>query len=1304
LQCLFPAQQAVAALTNLTDQPLFVTNSVPPNVLFTLSVEYPTGVTAAYQSSTYSESTRYLGYFDPERCYGYYQSSGATRADKPTAPVTTATGRNAAAAALEYFKPVGSGSGTGNHQCSGSSAGFSGNYLNWATMHSLDEFRFAMTGGSRQFESSTVTILEKSRHTGQSGYSNFPRHDISGSVVSTATPLSGTNLYARVVLVPSGGGSSELNPWSDSNTSGRVVQIGTDTTFATNTYTYVVRVAVCDPNAPGGLEYSGANDYQPCTAYNYQTADTNGNSVNSTVYRPTGLIQKNAAHMRFGVTAYQYDATTTHSKGVLRARLKSVGPTLAVPTGTPPPNTGAAEWNADGSLVANPDSGDASASNVPNSGVINYINKFGKTNGYMTYDTAGELFYAALRALRNMPPPANYVSGLGTPGSSFYDGFPIITTVADETDVTKRPIQYACQRNNFVGIADANTHTDTDIPGNALNGYSGHATGGEITDDPAINAKTLDDTIGYLEGFGSGVLGTFSSARSNTFNGAGLAYWANTQDILKDDPTKPWTLGKQTAQTYWLDVREPGDGPVNTWMWMSAKYGGFTDINGDGKPASNATWHTNTDVYTGNSNTKTSSPSSLNGLRPDNWFSGDKPSAMISGLQSIFNSVLSKSLSSSGASLSTINFQTSSTGGAYTVQYNSKDWTGDVLGNTITVDANGNPVVTNMWSAQSKLDTQGQVSTFWDTGRFIATYDPVNKAGIPFRLANLNATQQGYIDPTKYNSANYGTGATAQTLLNYIRGQKTNDGVYYRARTHLLGDIIDSEATAVGPATSTWFLDTYNPGYSAFVTANASRAPMVYVGSNDGMLHAIDGSVSATSTTGGQEKWAYVPNMVLSGPTLPTATPDVDGLQARARLTGFVHKYYVDQTPSVQDVDFSRTSGGTAAANGDWHTILVAGLNKGGRGYYALDVTNPGSVTSETTLSSNVLWEFTDPDMGYSYGRPIIAKTAQYGWVVILSSGYNNVYGSTAANRGLGFLYVLNAKTGALLQKISTGVGSATSPSGFAHPAAFIPVPENYTLDYVYGGDLNGNVWRFDLRAPSGTYPSPTLFAQATDKDGNLEQITVEPKIEIGANGNDRWVFVGTGKMLSSVDLTNTDPNTFFAFRDGSLTQVFGLAANGEQPMPTGFTMPILRSMMIANTKLLKGVYPDLNFPMGWYYDLGTGEKITTTMVANQGLISWTSYLPATDPCSPGASSKTYVTDYDYGVSRLTVNNAAVEYFSSSSYLVKLQFVKDSSGKIRAILTTGDPTTPGGQIQGLEGNFNPGIGVGTRINWREILD
>ena len=149
---------------------------------------------------------------------------------------------------------------------------------------------------------------------------------------------------------------------------------------------------------------------------------------------------------------------------------------------------------------------------------------------------------------------------------------------------------------------------------------------------------------------------------------------------------------------------------------------------------------------------------------------------------------------------------------------------------------------------------------------------------------------------------------------------------------------------------------------------------------------------------------------------------------------------------------------------------MIGGLGKGGKSFYALDITDPANMTSESAVAGKVLWEFTDPTMGYSYGTPVVVKTLKYGWVAILTSGYDNA-------DGFGYLYFVNPSTGALLEKVQT-----PSPSiGLTQASAFVKDFSDETADSVYVGDLNGQLWRFDLTGTTGLYPQPVLLATATD-------------------------------------------------------------------------------------------------------------------------------------------------------------------------------------------------------------------------------
>jgi type IV pilus assembly protein PilY1 len=1270
--------QAKAALLTIGDSPIVASSSVSPNLMLTLSVEWPTGVVAAYNdnSSTtagfecpgrttegtitnvgrcYFDAREYLGYFDPKKCYLYDATN-------------------------EYFYPSSFATGTNSHTCS---AKWSGNYLNWATAHSLDVFRFTMTGGDRVIDTATETVVEKSFHSGTGGHGQFPikrvRDTSSGSGAvpavppNTVTPYTYSNLFARVT-----NGTTAISKAGVANSLGRVVQFSDNADFSTNLQTFVVRVKVCDGTV--GRESN-------CTQY--------GSS-----WKPTGLIQNNADRMRFGVMSYLNDNAKERPGGVLRSPLKFVGPNNIIPNGTPTANANP-EINANGTHVANPDSGLATASGVTNSGVIHYLNQFGKTSqSYKSWDTIGEMVYETTRYVRNLPASTQYTAGMTT---AMADGFPVVTNwdSRDQSQVQNRAIQYSCQKTFFVGIADTNAWCDVTVPGNTLvpdscgaknSAYSGS--------ESQINVATLGNAIGAAEG--SGNLGTTfaNTGRDNTYHAAGIAYWANSTDMLPDDLSMPWTKGNQTAQSYWVDVRETGsDGPTGTQMWLAAKYGGYNNTGatpGTLKPLPTATIDYDKD----------------GDGTPDNYYTGERPDKMHTALKSVFQNVLDVTYAGAGASVST---QSLSAGGSsYQVRYSSLNWTGDVLGNTLTLsvdnpataaDEGGVPTETNVWSAATKLNalTSG---TYSSTARKIVTFN--GTAGVPFQFSGgMTATQLGYLGST----------STDQTdLIEYTRGRRDKEDTTsnlaanrkFRARTSVLGDIINSKATYVG-APPERYNEATHAGFNAFRTAAAvaNRTPMIYVGANDGMMHAFNASTS--DSDGGNEKFAYIPSFVLSGPSSP-ATPSVDGLAARASLGSFTHKYYTDQTPMVRSVNFAHTgaapSGGFTGVTPDWRTLLVAGLNKGGRGYYAMDVSNPAQWTSEAAVAGKVLWEFTDADMGYSYGRPVIVYTKKYGWVVIVTSGYNNTRGP-AANQGKGYLYVLNAKTGALLEKIGTGAGDATTPSGLAQVNAFIPDFREMTVDYVYGGDLLGNLWRFDFTQPAGTvgtYPAPVKFAVLTDGT-NPQPVTTEPKIEIDRDRVSRWLFIGTGQLMSDADVPSTAVQTIYALRDGSVS-----SADTTGPFPLD------RSSLAALTNPVAGVTPTAH---GWYMDLtlnpgasgSPAERVVNTPTANEGFIGWVTQKPTDDPCAPGVVSYAYLLEYANGKTRLTDSGGSwVSSFqapTTSGFFLEWVFLRSGEGRMRGIVSTSSGSTVGGVPAGglLPPPQKLGITPGTpkRLQWREIV-
>jgi len=342
--------------------------------------------------------------------------------------------------------------------------------------------------------------------------------------------------------------------------------------------------------------------------------------------------------------------------------------------------------------------------------------------------------------------------------------------------------------------------------------------------------------------------------------------------------------------------------------------------------------------------------------------------------------------------------------------------------------------------------------------------------------------------------------------LNYIRGDATNEeknGGTFRNRIQKLGDIVHSSPT-------------HKNGY-------------LYAGGNDGMLHVFN-------ATDGKEAWAYVPKLVF-GNLKELAEPL------------YYHKYYVDLSPAIKDVQFSGTD----------KTILVGGLSKGGRGYYALDITDASTITTEAALAGRVMWEYPRTgtpqseidDMGYSFIKAAIVNS-EAGWVVIVGNGYNSVSGKAK-------LLVFNAETGTLIKSIDTGVGDC---NGLSVP---VPIDVDYDgiVDYVYAGDLKGNMWKFDFTVPGPTDPgyvatndpedywdvaykhadtytysglqkigdTPMPLFQAKSLAGP-QPITTRPDVMVHCDGEGYMVVFGTGKYLGESDIADNSTQTIYGIWD----------------------------------------------------------------------------------------------------------------------------------------------------------------------------
>ncbi|MFC1542827.1 pilus assembly protein [Pseudomonadota bacterium] len=603
------------------------------------------------------------------------------------------------------------------------------------------------------------------------------------------------------------------------------------------------------------------------------------------------------------------------------------------------------------------------------------------------------------------------------------------------------------------------------------------------------------------------------------------------------------------------------------------------------------------------------------------FFSVNNPTELVESIRDVFADISART--SSAASVAIDTAVTSTNRAVYQARFFSGDWTGTLKSFPLNLDTG--VLGSESWDSQTQVSAQS-----WDTGRYIATWDLTASPndGTPFRWADLTTAQQAALNKDSAGT----TDSRGSDRVEFIRGR---DGITgFRSRsTGVLGDIVHSSPIYVAAPPR-----AYSGTYEAFKTANASRTPMIYVGANDGMLHAFEAST-------GDEKFAYVPNTIID--QLPKLT-----------TSSYVHQYYVDGPITVEDIQ---------DAGGSWKTALVGTLGSGGKAVYALDITDPvlvgGSVAAkETDLASKVLWEYTEADLGYVHGEVAIAKMSNGVWAAIFANGYNNTGTGKAA------VYVVNADTGVLIKKFSVGGGTSTTPSGMAAP---LPVDVNgdSVVDYIYAGDLEGKVWKFDLTSTNTSnwdssfltsgVPQP-LFA-ATDDSSNVQPIT--SRVEVGRHpaGSGYMVYFGTGRYLENADnaATGQDTQAFYGIwdKDTSTVPTYTRAHLLEQTIDYQLTAAetggrparvTSDNSMVWHSTTGNPTGSPITEYLGWYMDLenanltppqtspahvdaDAGERLVTNPILIAGRIIFATFLPPVDVCSGGGDSWIMELDADNG-------------------------------------------------------------------------
>lgn len=615
------------------------------------------------------------------------------------------------------------------------------------------------------------------------------------------------------------------------------------------------------------------------------------------------------------------------------------------------------------------------------------------------------------------------------------------------------------------------------------------------------------------------------------------------------------------------------------------------------------------------------------------FFAAQNPDEFATGLKEALGAISTLVSSASNVAVNSNRIRDDTL--VFYARYYPGDWYGELLAYPVTTDGVGK---TPKWSAT--IPAAGSRKIFTSNG---------SNGGIAFDWSSLTPAQK-----TALGSQ---TDAVKQDIVNYLRGDQSKEvknGGTLRNRASLLGDIIHSSPV---------YVDNHKDG--------AERAQTVFVGANDGMLHAFD-------ATTGEERFAYVPNAVIT-PTLATlANP------------AYTHRYFVDGPIAISD--YRITPG---------QNLLVASLGLGGKALFGLDVTRPKTFTAD-----DVKWEFTGGTsvdlLGLVTGELMIAKLNDGRKAVIFGNGYNSTHQRAA-------LFIVDLETGELIKAIDTGVGSATQPNGLAAPRGWDDGADG-TIDYVYAGDLQGNLWKFDLSAENenqwdvafkqGNRPQP-LF-KATDANDKAQPITARPSIGLDPADGSRWVFFGTGRYLTTTDLSDTSTQSWYGIIDDDQHTVTRnqlkerkIVARGTDP-ETG--NPV-RSFELAATNDMVG-------KKGWYVDLDPGERMVTSSQFYGSVLIASSIIPSDDPCTPGGTGYVNAIDPFTGAAfPFFLQYAPLEVDGKKIPVGSIDFLIGMPGQAQivvspegALLIVQGSSGDTAQTQVKLDNITP-----RRINWRELI-
>jgi len=1179
-----PAMGAVVPAIDLGNAALGEAGArVPPNLLLNLALDESAAAAAYPGMADYARTRVYMGYFNPLGCYAYPSKAGVP-------DLSEADG---------HFSPLRAADAL--HECGGGA--FSGNFLNWASASTLDIVRYALSGGDRVIDRAGVTVLQRA-YLPDHFYLHpryFPRKVLqagAGSAPSQVTPFDTPTLYIvscrNRILFGDGTAGNGCDAAAGTVTSDR--RFGE----------FFARVDVCNA-------HEGPQRPDLCTAY--------GNA-----YKPAGVLQAYGSLIRTGLFSYLTEhgaGNPNQYGGVLRAPLAFIGQQRyeAPDFATAVANAGA-EWSGiSGILKVNP----ASAP-TPLSGMINYVNRLGRgtpshSGRYRVDAPLGELYYEALRYVQGRQPSA------GAADADSDDGFPVLRRWTD-------PLLAACQRTVALTIGDSAAAEDRYVPGNSRDDYLDAARAEDVFGGLApMNVMRWTRRVGDMERDASGAFGnraprpglgglelqnTGKDGRG-TYYLAGLAYWAHTNPLR---PRQSGRLG-QTLDNDVIDLDVGGNGsvgdsggrataPPDRQLYLAAKYGGFLDDNSDGNPF----------ITTGGVAGPIHSDGEWrgDGTSPAHYFLGSDPAALNAAVRAVFAAAGAPSGRVAGATAMALQTPREP---AYLFQseFIEPNWSGRLTRRALAVDAGGAiQAGAVLWEAGAMLSGDGGQDPARPASpapalRKLYTANMLADGGssvIPLAWQALSEAQRDALDrpPLAGNATEVSVrDGLGERRLAYLRGDRSLEGSLFRRRGGVLGDSINAAPVYVGKPSAAMT----GTGYANFYDSHLARRAVVYLGANDGFLHAFDAA-------SGGELFAYLPNALF------------DTVSALAEPS-YRHRAYVDGGAAV----------GEASVAGQWKSVLVSGMGGGAQGVFALDVSDP-----DHFAVNGLIWEFTDKDdagIGYVLAPPVLAKikiasrtgVPEYRYFALVASGLNNYVDDgksrfTAAGTGALFLLALDKpavqpwKLGQNYYKLVTAISAPSMANGLGPPA--LVVDADGAVRYAYAGDLQGNLWRFDFTGMPpwsnavGPGPDNAPLFVARDGGGRRQPITQQPNV-VFAPGGGYLISFGTGQFFGRADAVpgTFQPQSFYTIRD-----------NGTKAVVPGRVALASRSLDAA------GEGPDGRFAVhgdpfdflgpsakaGWYLDFAdterSGERSISKAVLAAGKVFFNTVLPGSDPCAAAAT------------------------------------------------------------------------------------